>query len=202
MPQAQHGCVGRGLVWPERGPHVEGGRRSGGLRAPYLGVALPCRFACQRDRLSLGHRVCPPPPLLIAFHQPLSPMELFPQDLSGLELHCVTPTVNMILFSPHQIELAVLQFAPIASHLVAGHHQKESRGQQESYQYSEKIPSQPFLLQAKQAELPQPFLLREMLGSPNHLCSSLLDSLQELQVSIVLGSPALDMSLQMWPYQG
>ncbi|KAJ7407286.1 hypothetical protein WISP_127597 [Willisornis vidua] len=56
--------------------------------------------------------------------------------------------------------------------------------------------------QAEQAELPQPFLIGEMLQFFNQLCDSPLDSLQELQVALVLRSPELDTALQMWPQQG
>jgi len=41
-----------------------------------------------------------------------------------------------------------------------------------------KIPSQPSLLQAEQAQLPQPLLAGEMLQSPPHPRSPPLDSLQ------------------------
>jgi len=41
-----------------------------------------------------------------------------------------------------------------------------------------KVPSQPSLLQAEQAQLLQPLLVAEMLQSPHHPCSPLLDSLQ------------------------
>jgi len=41
-----------------------------------------------------------------------------------------------------------------------------------------KVTSQPSFLQAKQAQLPQPFLVGEMLRSPHHLSSPPLDSLQ------------------------
>lgn len=61
------------------------------------------------------------------------------------------------------------------------------------------MPSQPAVLQANHAQLSQPCFLTETLGSPNHLCSPLLDSLQELQVSLALGSPALDTALHTWP---
>ena len=41
-----------------------------------------------------------------------------------------------------------------------------------------KVPSQPSLLQAKQAQLPQPLLTGEMLQFPHHPRSPPLDSLQ------------------------
>jgi len=42
----------------------------------------------------------------------------------------------------------------------------------------DEIPSQLSLLQAKQAQLPQLFLMGKMLQSPHHLCSPPLDSVQ------------------------
>lgn len=44
---------------------------------------------------------------------------------------------------------------------------------------------------AEQDQFSHPFLIMEMLQSPDHLCSSLLDRLQELHVSVVLQRPAL-----------
>ena len=41
-----------------------------------------------------------------------------------------------------------------------------------------KIPSQPSLFQAKQAQIPQPFLVGQMLLSLHHACSPPMDSLQ------------------------
>jgi len=85
---------------------------------------------------------------------------------------------------PHvQTELPVLQFVPIAPRPVTGHHWKESGPTLLPPTLKilisfYKVPSQPSLLRAKQAQFPQPFLLREMLQSPHHLCSPPLDSLQ------------------------
>ncbi|XP_068764630.1 transmembrane channel-like protein 5 isoform X2 [Struthio camelus] len=50
--------------------------------------------------------------------------------------------------------------------------------------------------QAEQAQLSQPFFIGEMLQSPHHLGSPLLDPLQECHVSLVLESPELDTVLQ------
>lgn len=55
-----------------------------------------------------------------------------------------------------------------------------------------KIPSQHLLLQDKRAQISQPFLTKEMLQSPNHLCNPPLDFLQEFHVSLLLGTPELD----------
>jgi len=57
------------------------------------------------------------------------------------------------------------------------------------------------LLQAEQSQLPQPFIMGEMLQSLNHLCGPLLDSLQHVHVCLVLRNPELDTELQAWPHQ-
>ena len=78
---------------------------------------------------------------------------------------------------PVQTELPVPQFVPIAPCPVAGHHWKEpgpvllTRTLQ-IFRGICKIPSQPSLLQAEQAQLPQPLLLEEMLQSPHPLQAS------------------------------
>jgi len=85
---------------------------------------------------------------------------------------------------PHvQMELPILQFMPIAPCPVAGHHWKESgpillTPTLQIFIRIYKVPSQPSLLQAEQAQLPQPFLIAEMLQSPHCTLSPLLDSLQ------------------------
>ncbi|KAK4825789.1 hypothetical protein QYF61_002373 [Mycteria americana] len=52
-------------------------------------------------------------------------------------------------------------------------------------------------LSAKQSQLSQPVLIREMVQSLNHLCGLLLDSLQDVYVSLELGRPELDTVLQV-----
>jgi len=73
---------------------------------------------------------------------------------------------------PHvQTELPMLQFVPVTSCPVAGHHWKEFgpillTPTLQVFLSIYKDPSQPSLLQVKQAQLPQPFLIGEMLQSP------------------------------------
>ena len=55
----------------------------------------------------------------------------------------------------------------------------------------------PFLLQAKQAQFPQPFHLGEVLQPSDHLSGSPLDSFQELWVFLLLGAPGLDTVLHV-----
>jgi len=82
-----------------------------------------------------------------------------------------------------QTELPLLQFVPIAPCPVAGHHWKESgpvllTPTLQIFRGIYKVPSQPSLLQAEQAQLPQPLLVGEMLQSPPHPRSPPLESLQ------------------------
>ena len=58
------------------------------------------------------------------------------------------------------------------------------------------------LLQAKETQLSQPFLVREMLHSLNHLCGSALDSLKQFPVLLELRGPELDTVLQKRSHQG
>ena len=60
---------------------------------------------------------------------------------------------------------------------------------------------EPSLLQAKQAQFPQPFLIGEVLQPSDHLSGPPLDLLQELHVLPVLGAPGLDTVLQMGPHK-
>ena len=75
---------------------------------------------------------------------------------------------------PHvQMELPMLQFVPIAPFPVFGHHWKESGPillppTLQTFISISKVPSQPSLLQDKQTQLPQPFLIGQMLQSPHH----------------------------------
>ncbi|KAK4810954.1 hypothetical protein QYF61_013362, partial [Mycteria americana] len=62
--------------------------------------------------------------------------------------------------------------------------------------YIDEIPPEPSLLLAKQSQLSQRFLIREVLQSLHHLRGPSLDSLQYVQASPVLGSPELDTGLQ------
>jgi len=82
-----------------------------------------------------------------------------------------------------QLELPVLQFVPIAPCPVSGHNLKESgptllTSTLKIFVRVSEVPSQPSLLQAEQAPLPQLFLIGEILQSPPPPRSPPLDSLQ------------------------
>jgi len=57
------------------------------------------------------------------------------------------------------------------------------------------------LLQAKETQLPQPFLVREMFHSLNHLYGSAMDFLKQFPV-LEMRCPELDTTFQMWSLQG
>ena len=103
-------------------------------------------------------------------------------DLQSRRLHSPSGQPGPGLRHPHseevlphvQTELPLLQFVPVAPCPVAGHHWKESgpillTPTLQIFRSISKVPSQPSLLQAEQAQLPQPFLIGEMLPLP---CSS------------------------------
>lgn len=56
------------------------------------------------------------------------------------------------------------------------------------------------LHKAKQAQLTQPLLIREILHALAYLCSPPLDLFQQHNVSFVRRSPELVTALQMWPH--
>ncbi|KAK4830182.1 hypothetical protein QYF61_008973 [Mycteria americana] len=59
-----------------------------------------------------------------------------------------------------------------------------------------KVSLEPSLLQAEQAQLSQPFLIREVLQPSDHFCGPALDPLQQVCVFPVLRTPELDAALQ------
>ena len=66
----------------------------------------------------------------------------------------------------------------------------------------DQILSESSFLKAEQTKFTQPFFIGEMLQALYHLCGPPLDSLQEIPVFLVLGSPELDTVLWVRPDQG
>ena len=98
------------------------------------------------------------------------------------------------------------QFLPIASGPVTGHHWKEPGSilfapSLEIFIYIGKIPLCLLFSRLKQSQLSQSFLMWELLQSFHHLGGPSQDSPQCVQASLVLGSPALDTVIQVWPHQ-
>ena len=61
------------------------------------------------------------------------------------------------------------------------------------------VSSKPSLLQAKQAQFSQSFLIGEVLQPSGHLSGLPLDTFQELCIFVLLGAPGLDAVLQRGP---
>ncbi|KAK4828493.1 hypothetical protein QYF61_026764 [Mycteria americana] len=66
---------------------------------------------------------------------------------------------------------------------------------------SDKVSPQPPFLQAKQSQLPQPLLIRLLLQTLHQLRCPSLDSLQHLNVSLVVGGPKLNTVFEVRPHQ-
>jgi len=110
------------------------------------------------------------------------------------------------VFPDVQMAPPVFQFVPVASGPVTRHHWKEPgpvvfAPSLQLFLDIGEIPPEPSLLQVKQSQISQSFLIGMMFSFLHHLCDILLDSFQQIHVSLVLGSPELDRALQAWPYQ-
>ncbi|KAK4806947.1 hypothetical protein QYF61_027314 [Mycteria americana] len=66
---------------------------------------------------------------------------------------------------------------------------------------SNKVSPQPPFLQAKQSQLPQPLLIRLLLQTLHQLRCPSLDTLQHLNVPLVMGGPKLNTVFEVWPHQ-
>ncbi|KAK4826991.1 hypothetical protein QYF61_013091 [Mycteria americana] len=66
---------------------------------------------------------------------------------------------------------------------------------------SDEVSPQPPFLQAKQSQLPQPLLIRLLLQTLHQLRCPSLDTLQHLNVSLVVGGPKLNTVFEVRPHQ-
>ncbi|KAK4825857.1 hypothetical protein QYF61_003131 [Mycteria americana] len=66
---------------------------------------------------------------------------------------------------------------------------------------SDKVSPQPPFLQAKQPQFPQPLLIRLVLQTLHQLRCPSLDTLQHLNVSLVVGGPKLNTAFEVRPHQ-
>ncbi|KAF1556984.1 Collagen alpha-1(XXI) chain, partial [Eudyptula minor] len=67
---------------------------------------------------------------------------------------------------------------------------------------SDEVSPQPPFLQAKQPQFPQPLLRRLVLQTLPQPCCPSLDTLQHLNVLLVVRGPKLNTVLEVWPHQG
>ena len=66
---------------------------------------------------------------------------------------------------------------------------------------SDKVTPEPPFLQAEQTQLLQPLLVGLVLQTPHQLCRPSLDSLEHLNVLIVVRGPKLNTVLEVQPHQ-
>ncbi|KAK4810095.1 LOW QUALITY PROTEIN: hypothetical protein QYF61_008071 [Mycteria americana] len=72
---------------------------------------------------------------------------------------------------------------------------------QPPFRQFDKVSPQPPFLQAEQPQLPQPLLIRLVLQTLQQLRCPSLDTLQHLNVSLVLGGPKLNTAFEVRPHQ-
>jgi len=99
-----------------------------------------------------------------------------------------------------------MQLEAIASSPIAGYLREETNTclTTTSFQVfveTNKVLPQPPLLQTKQPQFPQLFLLRLVLQTPHQPHCPSLDTLQHLNVLLVVRGPKLNTVLEMQPYQ-
>ncbi|KAJ7423221.1 hypothetical protein BTVI_10719 [Pitangus sulphuratus] len=66
---------------------------------------------------------------------------------------------------------------------------------------SDKVTPEPPFPQVKQPQFPQLFLISLVFQTIDHLCCPSLDTLQHLNVSLVVRGPKLKTELKVWPHQ-
>ncbi|KAK4830836.1 hypothetical protein QYF61_013765 [Mycteria americana] len=66
---------------------------------------------------------------------------------------------------------------------------------------SDEVSPQPPFLQTKQPQFPQPLLIRLVLQTLHQLCCPSLDTLQPLNVSLVVRGPKLNTAFEVRPHQ-
>lgn len=100
--------------------------------------------------------------------------------------------------------LKCLFFAPVASLPVTGHCWEESGSISPVASHQKSIHIDEISLNflfSRLAQLCQPLLLCQMLQALNHLCGPLLDLFQYVCVFLLLGSPGLELTLQMYSHK-
>jgi len=99
------------------------------------------------------------------------------------------------------MQLEAIASCPVASYLGE---ETNTRLTTTSFQVvveSDKVSPQSPLLQTKQPQLPQPLLLRLVLQTRHQPCCPSLDTLQQLNVLLVVRDPKLNTVLEVRPHQ-
>ncbi|KAK4817645.1 hypothetical protein QYF61_023235 [Mycteria americana] len=102
---------------------------------------------------------------------------------------------------PPLVQLEAISSCPITCYLGEETNTHLSTPSFQAVEESDKVSPQPPFLQAKQPQLPQPLLIRLVLQTLHQLCCPSLDTLQHLNVSLVVGGPKLNTAFEVRPHQ-
>jgi len=102
---------------------------------------------------------------------------------------------------PPLTQLGAIASCPIASYLEEEINTCLTTTSFQAVVESNKVPPQPRLLQTEQPQFPQPLLIRLVLQTPHQPRCPSLDTLQNLNVLLVVRGPKLNTALQVQPHQ-
>ncbi|KAK4822062.1 hypothetical protein QYF61_008871 [Mycteria americana] len=102
---------------------------------------------------------------------------------------------------PPLVQLEAISSCPITCYLGEETDPHLSTTSFQVVEESDKVSPQPPFLQAKQSQLPQPLLIRLLLQTLHQLRCPSLDTLQHLNVSLVVGGPKLNTGFEVRPHQ-
>ncbi|KAK4822835.1 hypothetical protein QYF61_020129 [Mycteria americana] len=110
------------------------------------------------------------------------------------------------IFPNSQSKPFLMQLKAISSHLTTYYLGKENNAHLTTTSFqvaveSNKVSPQPPVLQTKQPQFPQPFLTRLLLQTLHQLRCPSLDTLQHLNVPLVVGGPKLNTVFEVRPHQ-
>ncbi|KAK4828214.1 hypothetical protein QYF61_024648 [Mycteria americana] len=102
---------------------------------------------------------------------------------------------------PPLVQLEAVSSCPMACYLGEETNTHLSTTSFQAVVESDKVSPQPPFLQAKQPQFPQPLLRRLLLQTLHQLRCPSLDTLQQLNVSLVVGGPKLNTGFEVRPHQ-
>ncbi|KAK4816851.1 hypothetical protein QYF61_023973 [Mycteria americana] len=102
---------------------------------------------------------------------------------------------------PPLVQLEAISSRPITCYLGEETDPHLSTTSCQAVEESDKVSPQPPFLQAKQPQFPQPFLMRLLLQTLHQLRCPSLDTLQHLNVPLVVRGPKLNTAFEVRPHQ-
>ncbi|KAK4825193.1 hypothetical protein QYF61_025121 [Mycteria americana] len=119
-------------------------------------------------------------------------------ELDGCSIKEIFPNIQS---KPPLAQLEAISSRPIAFYLGEETDPHLSTASFQAVVESDKVSPQPPFLQAKQPQVPQPLLIRLVLQTLHQLRCPSLDTLQHLNVSLVVGGPKLNTVFEVRPHQ-